>query len=139
MLGLALAGLSGRIAMIFALGRIPRVPLMLACALFGAVGLLGFALPTDHASIMIAGYFSAFFLEGIFGAVIPFVAESYPSESRATGLGWAGGMGRLGATLAPLAMGSLVRIDVRHAIMTLALGSVLAAVAMLFSRRDRVG
>jgi hypothetical protein len=50
-------------------------------------GVITFALPTDHASIMAAGYGAAFFLEGIFGAVIPFVAESYPAESRATGVG----------------------------------------------------
>lgn len=135
MLGLSLAGLSGRVAMIFAIGRIPRRPLIVTCAVFSALGLIAFALPTDHAAIMAAGYAAAFFLEGIFGAVIPFVAESYPTESRATGVGWAGGMGRLGATLAPLAIGSLVRIDVHYAIMTLAAGSVLAGIAMLISRR----
>ena len=135
MLGLSLAGLSGRIAMIFAIGRIARRPLIMTCAVLSALGLIAFALPTDHASIMAAGYIAAFFLEGIFGAVIPFVAESYPAESRATGIGWAGGMGRLGATLAPLAIGSLVRIDVHYAIMTLAAGSVLAGIAMLISRR----
>jgi putative MFS transporter len=135
MLGLSLAGLSGRIAMIFAIGRIARRPLIMTCALLSALGLIAFALPTDHASIMAAGYIAAFFLEGIFGAVIPFVAESYSTESRATGVGWAGGMGRLGATLAPLAIGSLVRIDVHYAIMTLAAGSVLAGIAMLISRR----
>ena len=135
MLGLSLAGLSGRIAMIFAIGRIPRRPLIVTCAVLSALGLIAFALPTDHASIMAAGYIAAFFLEGIFGAVIPFVAESYPAESRATGVGWAGGMGRLGAALAPLAIGSLVRIDVHYAIMTLAAGSLLAGIAMLVSRR----
>jgi len=135
MLGLALAGLSGRIAMIFAIGRIPRRHLIVTCTVASALGLIAFALPTDHAAIMAAGYFAAFFLEGIFGAVIPFVAESYPAESRATGIGWAGGMGRLGATLAPLAIGSLVRIDVHYAIMTLAAGSVLAGIAMLISQR----
>jgi putative MFS transporter len=135
MLGLSLAGLSGRIAMIFAIGRIARRPLIVACTALSSLGLIAFALPTDHASIMAAGYFAAFFLEGIFGAVIPFVAESYPAESRATGVGWAGGMGRLGATLAPLAIGSLVRIHVDYAIMTLAAGSVLAGIAMLMSRR----
>ena len=135
MLGLALAGLSGRIAMIFAIGRIARRPLIMTCAVLSAMALIAFALPTDHASIMAAGYIAAFFLEGIFGAVIPFVAESYPAESRATGIGWAGGMGRLGATLAPLAIGSLVRIHIQYAIMTLAAGSVLAAIAMLVSRR----
>jgi MFS transporter, putative metabolite:H+ symporter len=134
MLGLSLAGLSGRVAMIFAIGRIPRRPLIITWAVLGALGLVGFAAPSDHAHIMIAGYIAAFFLEGIFGAVIPFVAESYPAESRATGVGWAGGMGRLGATLAPLAIGPLVRIDVQYAIMTLAVGSVLAGIAMLFSR-----
>jgi putative MFS transporter len=135
MLGLSLAGLSGRIAMIFAIGRIARRPLIMTCAVLSALGLTAFALPTDHASIMAAGYIAAFFLEGIFGAVIPFVAESYPAETRATGVGWAGGMGRLGATLAPLAIGSLVRIHVHYAIMTLAAGSVLAGVAMLVPRR----
>jgi putative MFS transporter len=135
MLGLSLAGLSGRIAMFFAIGRIARRPLIVTCAVLSALGLIAFALPTDHALIMTAGYIAAFFLEGIFGAVIPFVAESYPAESRATGVGWAGGMGRLGATLAPLVIGSLVRIHVHYAILTLAAGSALAGIAMLLSRR----
>ena len=135
MLGLSLAGLSGRIAMIFAVGRIPRAPLIMTCAFLSALGLIAFALPNNHTSIMVAGYIAAFFLEGIFGAVIPFVAESYPTESRATGVGWAGGMGRLGATLAPLAVGWLVRIDVHYAIMTLATGSVVAGAAMLLSKQ----
>lgn len=130
MLGLSLAGLSGRVAMIFAIGHIARRTLIVTCAVMGALGLIAFALPKEHGSIMAAGYVAAFFLEGIFGAVIPFVAESYPAESRATGVGWAGGMGRLGATLAPLAIGWLVHVDVRYAIMTLAAGSTLAGIAM---------
>jgi len=136
-LGSSLAGLSGRIAMIFAIGRIPRRPLIMTWAVFGALGLVGFASATDHAHIMITAYIAAFFLEGIFGAVIPFVAESYPTEGRATGIGWAGGMGRLGAMLAPLAIGRLVGIDVQYAIMTLGMGSVLAGIAMLLSSRLR--
>jgi putative MFS transporter len=135
MLGLSLAGLSGRIAMIFAIGRIPRAPLIMTCAFLSALGLIAFALPNNHTSIMVGGYFAAFFLEGIFGAVIPFVAESYPTESRVTGVGWAGGMGRLGATLAPLAVGWLVRIDVHYAIMTLATGSLVAGAAILLSKQ----
>jgi len=135
MLGLSLAGLSGRIAMIFAIGRIARRSLILTCTVLSALGLIAFALQTDHVSIMATGYIAVFFLEGVFGAVIPFVAESYPAEARATGVGWAGGMGRLGATLAPLAIGWLVRTDVHYAIMTLAAGSALAGIAMLISRR----
>ena len=137
MLGLSLVGLSGRIAMIFAIGRIPRAPLIMTCAFLSAMGLIAFALPNNHTSIMVGGYLAEFFLEGIFGAVIPFVAESYPTESRVTGVGWAGGMGRLGATLRAIAGSRLVGTyrHVHYAIMTLATGSLVAGAAILLLKQ----
>ncbi len=75
--------------------------------------------------------------QGTFSVAIPFVAELYPARIRATGIGWAGGRGRLGTALAPLAVGAIVQIDDRVAVLLLASGSLLACLAALAAARSR--
>ena len=64
--------------------------------------------------------------QGTFSVAIPFVAELYPARIRATGIGWAGGRGRLGMALAPLAVGAIVQIDDRVGVLLPASGSLPA-------------
>jgi len=71
--GLSLAGLSGPYRHDLCGRAHPRAPLIMTCAFLSALGLIAFALPNNHTSIMVGGYFAAFFLEGIF-------AQSFPSS-----------------------------------------------------------
>jgi putative MFS transporter len=135
MLGLALAGLLGRIVVLVIADRADRRRVIMLCAVSAAIALIGFAMQTAYAFMLAWGYVAAFFLEGIFSVVIPFVAELYPANARASGVGWAGGMGRIGTALAPLAVGLLVQRDVRVAIGSLALGPLLSVVATRVERR----
>ena len=41
-------------------------------------------------------------LQGGVNAIYPVTASAYPAEARATGLGWAMGIGRLGAVMGPI-------------------------------------
>ncbi|MDB5708372.1 MAG: hypothetical protein JWL96_442 [Sphingomonas bacterium] len=134
MVGLALAGLVGRVAILLVAGRIDRRVLIAACSLGGAASLLCLAGQTDGAAIVISAFAAAFFLEGAFSAVIPFVAESYPTALRATGVGWSGGMGRFGTVLAPIVFGALVRIDTGYAMAALAAGALFAVASVSFAR-----
>jgi MFS transporter, putative metabolite:H+ symporter len=129
MLGLALAGLLGRAAILAIVDRVDRRTLILACAAGGAIAIAGFGTQSAYVQMLIWGYIAAFFLEGIFSGVIPFVAELYPAAARASGVGWAGGMGRIGTALAPLGVGLLVQHDVRFAIWLLAIGPLLTLTA----------
>jgi MFS transporter, putative metabolite:H+ symporter len=138
MLALALAGIAGRLAVIFGNDRIPRHLLITTCLLAAAVSLAVFSVQTRFEAMLIGACAAAFFLEGSFSAIIPFVAELYPASARATGVGWAGGMGRLGTALAPLTVGALVPINPTGAILTLAIGAIVAGAASLMTGRNRL-
>lgn len=137
MVGLALAGLVGRVAIVLIAASVDRRILIAGCSLGGTASLLCLAVQGDAAAILATAFAAAFFLEGAFSAVIPFVAESYPTALRATGVGWSGGMGRLGTVLAPMAFGALVRINAGLAIAALAVGALLAVASVSFARPAR--
>jgi putative MFS transporter len=135
MAGLALAGFAGRIGVLLLGGRLGQRTIIALCGVASVVALSAFATQPGRAGAYLWGYAAAFFLEGAFSVVIPFVADLYPSAARATGVGWAGGMGRLGAALAPLGVGLLLRSDMRYAVGLLTGGALLMASATLLGGR----
>ncbi|WP_104125804.1 MFS transporter [Cryobacterium sp. Y57] len=71
----------------------------LSAALFGVAG--------DTIQVIGAGMLLSFFNLGAWGALYAVTPELYPTRIRATGAGWAAGIGRIAAILAPLAVLSL--------------------------------
>ncbi len=61
-----------------------------------------------------------------------YVGQFYPMAVRATGIGWASGVGRSGAILAPIVIGTLVgmALPLERNFMAIALPAVIAAVAV---------
>ncbi len=61
-----------------------------------------------------------------------YVGQFYPMAVRATGIGWASGVGRSGAILAPIVIGTLVGMALPPAqnFMAIALPAVIAAIAV---------
>jgi len=58
--------------------------------------------------LAIAAVFAGFFSSAAGGGLIAVAAGAYPADARATGVGWALGLGRLGSILGPLGAGFLV-------------------------------
>ena len=56
-----------------------------------------------NAAILVVG----FLLQGAFTAMYALAARIYPTEIRATGIGWAAGLGRIGAIVSPIVAGYL--------------------------------
>ncbi|MDM0115201.1 MFS transporter [Variovorax sp. J22R133] len=95
-------------------------------------------------SITLLGYkvppAALFLLVGLAGAstigtqivTYAYVGQFYPLAVRATGIGWASGVGRSGAILAPIAIGSLVgmALPLEQNFMAIAIPAVIAAVAV---------
>ncbi|TFC94118.1 MULTISPECIES: MFS transporter [Cryobacterium] len=67
-----------------------------SAALFGAAG--------DATQVIGAGMLLSFFNLGAWGALYAVTPELYPTRIRATGAGWAAGIGRIAAIVAPLAV-----------------------------------
>jgi MFS family permease len=79
--------------------------------LVGALSLVAFGIggASLQVSMLVAAVIGAA-ISGCVGGLYSLTPLLYPAESRATGMGWAIGMGRIGAILAPLSVGGLLDI-----------------------------
>ncbi len=77
---------------------------LLGCAVSAAL----FGQAASPAQVVLLGSLISFFNLGAWGVVYTYTPESYPTALRATGSGWAAGVGRIGGILAPLAVGRIL-------------------------------
>ncbi|AWL29019.1 MFS transporter [Acinetobacter defluvii] len=63
-----------------------------------------------------------------------FVAQFYPAAVRSTGMGWASGIGRIGAIVGPVLTGALLTLQLPHQMnfMAIAIPGVIAALAIFW-------
>lgn len=100
-------------------------------ALFGA-GLAG--LWPFLVGLLAASFFSL----GAWGAIYAYTPELFPTEARATGNGFAGGVGKIAAVIGPILAGSLVESSYLLAITPLAVAFALGGIVVLaFGRETR--
>ncbi|MBV1961155.1 MAG: MFS transporter [Immundisolibacteraceae bacterium] len=130
---LILAGLISR------LGSKVMLPIifLLGAAVIIATGQVSDQLELVYLGIFMAGFFT-------FGAQIgmnSLAASMYPTHSRATGVGWALGIGRWGSILGPIVGGLLVASALEMSDYFAVFGSVLvlSAIAIGLVRRHQVG
>jgi putative MFS transporter len=103
---ITIAQIPGYFSAAWLVDRLGRKP-VLAVYLFGCAAAcagFGFLASTD-VSIVVWGCLISFFNLGAWGVVYTYTPESYPTALRASGAGWAAGIGRIGGILAPLAIG----------------------------------
>jgi MFS transporter, AAHS family, 4-hydroxybenzoate transporter len=136
-LGAVVLNLSGIIGSYVFSRRMDRsrrpIPLMViayvasACAV-AAIGVVGSSVGPVMGSIFLAG----FLLIGIQMTMSAFVANSYPTSLRGTGIGWNQGVGRLGSLLGPLIGGVLLGLGLSPAqlLQVSSLPALLAALAL---------
>ena len=98
------------------------------------VGLLAAQLALMLAAVFVAGMF----VLGTQGQLFNLGNSLYPTEVRATGLGWAVGVGRIGSVLGPLLGGALISIGLGIPTYFGFFGALLlmGAVAVLLMRRE---
>jgi putative MFS transporter len=100
-------------------------------ALFG-VGLSGFW------PFLIGLLAASFFGLGAWGAIYAYTPELFPTEARATGMGYAGGVGKVAAVIGPILAGSLVESGYLVALAPLAVAFALGGlVVFAFGRETR--
>jgi putative MFS transporter len=82
---------------------------------------------------------ASFFSLGAWGAIYAYTPELFPTEARATGNGFAGGVGKIAAVLGPILAGALVETGYLSAIAPLAAAFVLGGVVVLLYGRETMG
>lgn len=132
------AGLVGRIAVAACIDQVGRKPLVIACSTLAALAALLFGVQTGFTGLLVAGAILGFFIDADSGCKVPWTAELYPTRVRATGVGWATGAGRVGASLAPMIVALLVVKSVQAVFIAFAIScGVAALVALIFGIETR--
>jgi MFS transporter, putative metabolite:H+ symporter len=103
----ALAQLPGYALAAYGVERWGRKPTLIGFLVLSAAGCLIFAFAGNPATVAAALLLMSFALLGAWGGLYAFTPELFPTGKRATGMGTAGAMARLGALLAPSALAVL--------------------------------
>lgn len=125
---IALAQLPGYALAAYGVERWGRKPTLIGFLLASAAGCLMFAFATDPGTAGAALLLMSFALLGTWGGLYAYTPELYPTARRATGMGAAGAMARLGGLLAPSALAALFAASFAGAIGLFA-GLLLVAAA----------
>jgi predicted MFS family arabinose efflux permease len=117
-----------------ALGRL--IPALFAAAI---VAMLVFgAVPMPVGPTLAVAFVIGVTLQGGYNGIWPLAAALYPPDRRATGIGWAVGIGRSGAVVGPAAAGALLAsgtpLPVLFALFSVPLAIAAAAVWLIGSR-----
>jgi putative MFS transporter len=118
------------------LGRRPTLAIFL---LGSAVASMVFALSTAPAVVIGASLLLSFSLLGAWGALYAYTPEVYPTEVRATGMGFAGAVARAAGIVAAQLGGLLLALSFPLALSTYALALAVAGAAALLMRQETGG
>ena len=96
-----------------------------------SISLLGQPLPTAVLFVVVA--LAGASTIGTQIVTYAYVGQFYPAAVRATGIGWASGVGRSGAILAPIVIGTLVsmKLPLPQNFLAMAVPAIVATVAVL--------
>jgi putative MFS transporter len=133
---LALAQIPGYVLAAFLIDRWGRKPTLVAYLAGGAIFSFVFAAAGTPVLFVIASMFLSFMLLGAWGALYVFTPELFPTEVRATGMGWASAMARVAGIVAPIVAGWLSTNNLPAALAVYASFFILALVATLFVGQD---
>jgi MFS family permease len=97
--------------------------------------------PHDLTLLSVVCAFGGFFTNGAIVGLYALFAKAFPTHVRASGTGFAIGMGRGGSVLAPIIAGFLFQAGygLSSVAMLMAFGSTMAAVVLLFLKLEPVG
>jgi AAHS family 4-hydroxybenzoate transporter-like MFS transporter len=132
-------GVVGTVVIGTVLGRVrperALIVVFLASAMF--IAAIGMSL-SSFSELVLCALFAGFFSSAAGGGLIAVAAYAYPPEARATGVGWALGLGRAGSMLGPLGTGLLVAQGwpVSHIYFAIACPAVFAAVLTVLLARQ---
>jgi len=76
--------------------------------LFTAFAALGFGFAHSTAWLIVFGLLLNYFMLAAFAGTYIFTVEQFPTSTRASGMGWAAGFGRIGGTIAPFLVGAMI-------------------------------
>jgi putative MFS transporter len=129
---LAVAQIPGYVLAAYLVDRVGRKPTLALFLISSAVCSYLFAIANTPQLIVAGGMVLSFSLLGAWGALYAYTPELYPTDIRATGMGWASAMARASGVLAPFMSGFLLEVSLPLALSVYATFFVASAVAAMF-------
>lgn len=126
----AIAQLPGYALAAYGVEKWGRKPTLIGFLLLSAVGCLFYGLGQSNAVVVSATLLMSFALLGTWGAIYAFTPEIYPTSLRASGMGSAGAVARLGGLLAPSVIAPIMASSFGTALGVISGLLVLAAVSV---------
>lgn len=135
---MTLAQLPGYFSVAWLIERVGRKWVLAIYLLGTLVSACLFGLSETANSLLLFGALLSFFNLGAWGAMYAYTPEQYISNIRATGVGLAAAIGRLGGIFGPLLVGYLVaaNIDISVIFMIFAIAIFIAILAILFLGKE---
>lgn len=137
---LALAQVPGYLSAAYLVERWGRRPTLATYFLGSGLFTVAFATATTTTTIVATASVMSFFALGAWGALYAYTPEAYPTQIRATGVGWASGMTRIAGAAAPVVGGILLPIALEAALISYAvafLGGAVIVAAWAAETRGR--
>jgi putative MFS transporter len=128
---LALAQIPGYFSAAWLVERWGRKPTLAVYLAASGVFTYLFTAASSTVGIVTTAVLMSFFSLGAWGALYAYTPELYPTEARATGMGWASGMTRVAGGLAPIVGGLLLPVSLVAALTVYAVAFVAAAVVVV--------
>lgn len=121
------------IFMMYALDKFGRKPTSVLAFIGAAVMAIIFANAATPIQLMVAGFIMVFFVQVAGNAMQIFASEVFPTNARASGFGWAAGIGRLATAFI---MPSILLVQTTYGLMTVfvCLATLLAIAAFAVTR-----
>jgi len=146
---IAVVQFPGYLSAAYLVDRVGRRPTLGAYLVLSGLATFGFAATMPNVALFgvafaglwpfLVGLLAAsFFGLGAWGAIYAYTPELFPTEARATGMGYAGAVGKVAAVLGPVLAGALVAQGYLVALLPLAAAFALGGVVVLaFGRETR--
>ncbi len=125
----ALAQIPGYALAAWGVEQVGRRPTLIGFLLLSAAGCALFVVASSTTIVATAILLMSFALLGTWGALYAYTPELYPTAARASGMGAAGAMARLGGLLAPSLLSLLIAWSFGAAVALFAVLLILAAAA----------
>lgn len=127
---IAIVQLPGFALSAYGVERWGRKPTLIGFTLLSAAGCMLFSLGTDATLVVGSTLLMSFSLLGTWGAMYAFTPEIYPTSLRASGMGTAGAIARVGGLLAPSIIAPVMATNFTFALTLISTFLVLAAISV---------
>ena len=129
---ITLAQLPGYYLAAYLMGKLQRKTVLLIYLFGTVVSVLAFSLANSNFTILASGAWLSFFDLGAWGTLIALTPGQFPQAIRATGMGTAQSIGRIGATIGPYMVGFLLQLKFSlPAILGVFIGFLLVGIVLL--------